>query len=428
MENKNKRTILDISKQYLSKDKLRYKVWGSLLQRWKLGGVLLGVLIFPLFISIVSPVYNSKVDDNRKVEQEKADSVEFKVPCFLIQLNDTSNQYTIELKGTSTKASANIESSDIGMTIYNNPFYQIFCLVIFLTLAMAICLTLRNIYILTKKETYITWCHIVILLLLGLGIIGLLLIIDVKENPRIAAVLGIAGSILTWIFQDTVKGVAVYFHLRFNKLLNIDDWIIIPKYDIDGEVSRVTLTTVTVYNWDTTTSSVPISVLHSEHFQNLKKMMDGKTFGRKMSKTFIFDTSWFNHLTSDEVALLKSKVPDVTEYLTDEQLQNPKSTNARLFRLYIYHWLMNHPHISQQPRLIVRWLDQKDSGMPLEIYAFIIDSSLPAFEWQQSKIIEHVLDTIQWFGLRLYQNASAYDVSNSNIYLTDKPATYRKED
>lgn len=89
---------------------------------------------------------------------------------------------------------------------------------------------------------------------------------------------------------------------------------------------------------------------------------------------------------------------------------------------------MNHPHVSQQPRLIVRWMEQKESGMPLQVYAFITDSSLASFEWQQSQIIEHIMESMDWFGLRLYQSPSSYDVSNSNVFLTDSPATYRKED
>lgn len=84
---------------------------------------------------------------------------------------------------------------------------------------------------------------------------------------------------MTWIFQDTIKGVVAFVHLRLNHLLYIDDWIQVPKLNVDGEVKRITLTTVTLYNWDTTTSSIPTSVLHNDHFINLQRMTDGKTYG-----------------------------------------------------------------------------------------------------------------------------------------------------
>ena len=170
-------------------------------------------------------------------------------------------------------------------------------------------------------------------------------------------------------------------------------------------------------------------------------MMEGKTYGRRMLKTFILDTGWFRVLSRKEIVKLKKRIQygkdigiDSGEQVQDFLSQNLSFdeikegiTNAQLFRLYIYHWLMNHKHISQHPRLIVRWMDQKEGGMELQVYAFIVDSSLVAFEWEQSKIIEHIIKSLNWFGLRLYQSPSAYDVSNSNVYLSKEPADYIKE-
>ena len=306
------------------------------------------------------------------------------------------------------------------------PWVSIAVLTLLLWLAIAVCRSLTNIYNLRKNEAGITWCQISILLAIGLWIIGFVLIFDIKSQPRFAAAIGIMGSVMTWIFQDTIKGVAAFIHLRLNNLLRIDDWIQVPSRNVDGVVKRATLTTVTIYNWDTTTSSIPTSVLHSEHFKNLKNMMDGKTYGRKMSKSFIMDTGWFHVMNQEDVEELKKK-GDVLQYLPESSIQE-NVTNAQLFRLYLFYWLMNHPHVSQLPRLIVRWQDPNESGMPLEVYVFITDSSLPAYEWQQSQIIEHILEAMEWFGLRLYQSPSAYDVSNSNVFLTDKPATYRMEE
>ena len=292
-------------------------------------------------------------------------------------------------------------------------------------LFILVCRTLTNIFSLTKKETGITWCQILILIAIGFWIIGFIIVLDVKSHPRLAMGLGVVGTMLGWIFQDTLKGVIAFIHLRLNHLLSIDDWIQIPKYNVDGQVTRVTLTTVTVYNWDTTTSSIPTSVLHSDHFINLQKMLKGKTFGRRMFMSFIFDTGWIHIMSSEETDSLK-RSEEILRYLPKEEIKEGM-INAQLFRLYLFHWLMNHPHVSQQPRLVVRWLEQKESGLPLQVYAFIMDSSLPAFEWQQSQIMEHIIESLEWFGLRLYQSPSAYDVSNRNVHITDKAATYRKE-
>ena len=210
-----------------------------------------------------------------------------------------------------------------------------------------------------------------------------------QSGSRIGAAFVVIGSVLGWIFQDKVKGVVAFIHLRMHHLLNIDDWIVVPKYNVDGKVKRVTLTTVTVSNWDTTTSTFPISALHVDHFKNNQNRADGKTYGRKMSKTFILDTSWFRPLSKDEIDKLRKKCTQETEegQRKDAIHDNLPVTeikdgmlNAELFRVYFFHWLMHHKYVSQQPRLVVRWKEHVEGGMPLEIYAFITETSLAAYE------------------------------------------------
>jgi len=274
-------------------------------------------------------------------------------------------------------------------------------------------------------EPNITWCQISILLAIGLWIIGFVIIFNAKSHPDYATALAITGTLAAWFFQDTIKGVVAFIHLRVNHQLYIGDWIQVPKYNVNGIVSRVSLTNVTIYNWDTTTSTIPTSMLHSDHFINLQNMRAGKTYGRRMLRTFILDTGWFHLMTAEEVDLLRQN-EDVVHYLPKEEIKEGVM-NAKLFRLYLFHWLMNHPHISQEPRLIVRWMEQTEAGMPLQVYAFITETVSSSFEWQQSQIIEHIIKSIDLFGLRLYQAPSNYDVSNCNIHLTRKRAIYRKE-
>lgn len=279
------------------------------------------------------------------------------------------------------------------------------------------------------------------LVAVGIWITGFVFILHIQKEEKGLVAFGIIGTLLTWIFQDKVKGVVAFVHLRMNHHLKIGDWIKVPKYDADGEVKRVTLNTVTIYNWDTTTSVIPISALNSEHFMNLQNMTDGKTYGRRMLKSFILDTSWFRVIAKEEIDSIRDRIDsyeskdDLTNEINRDFISQNLSLNEisegvqnfQLYRLYIYHWLMNHPYVSQQPRLIVRWMEQVENGMPLQIYAFITDSNLQAFEWEQSKIIEHIIESLDWFGLRLYQTPSAFDASNNNIFMTQQPANYVKE-
>lgn len=293
-------------------------------------------------------------------------------------------------------------------------------------LVFGVCDTLTNVFNLRREENGITWCQVIILLDIGLWILGFVLIFDIQNNNRVAAAVSIIGVALSLIFQDKIKGAVAFIHLRVHHLLRIGDWIQVPKYNVDGEVKRVSLTSVTIYNWDTTTSIIPISALHSDHFINLQNMSDGKTYGRRMLATFVFDTSWFKTLKKNELEDIE-KEHGFKLYLKKDEIERGV-LNAQAYRLYLYHWLMNHKHISHRPRLIVRWMTQHNEGMPLQVYAFIIDSSLAAFEWQQSQIMEHIIESSKWFVLRLYQSPSAYDASNSNVFISSKPATYGKEE
>ena len=302
--------------------------------------------------------------------------------------------------------------------------YKLLCITVVMFFTISVCRNLTDYFSLKKNETGITRCQILILLVVGIWILAFLLIFNVKESSYFWVV-GVVGTLLTWIFQDTIKGVAAFIHLRANHLLSIDDWIAVPSLNVDGEVKHITLTTVTIYNWDTTTSSIPTSALHSGHFINYQKMTTGKTYGRQMIKSFILDTNWFFPITASDAERLRQR-NDLKRCLPEEAIHEG-ALNAQLYRLYLYHWLMNHPKISQQPRLVVRWLEQKESGMLLQVYAYIMEGGMTAFEWQQSQIIEHIVESLDWFGLRLYQSPSSYDASNSNVHLTDTEAVYRKE-
>ena len=294
-------------------------------------------------------------------------------------------------------------------------------------LVIKVCRTLTNIFSLNRNDGGITVCQIVMLAAIGFWVIGFVLIFDIRNNGRVAAAIGIIGAVLGWILQERVKSVAAFIHLRRHKLLNIGDWIKVPKLEVDGVVRKVTLTSVTLYNWDTTTSTVPISALQAEHFVNLQNMLGGKTYGRQMLKSFILDTEWIRPLSEADIGHLLSAGQDIRSYLPDNELR-AGALNARLYRLYLYHWLMANPCISHSPRMLVRWLEHRDSGMALQVYAYITDTETAAFEWQQSQLIEHILASMEWFGLRLYQKPSAFDARNGNIYISDKPAQTGAED
>ena len=284
---------------------------------------------------------------------------------------------------------------------------------------------LNPIFALRRQEERITFSQIALLSAFGIWIMLLIHFMRIDKNSNDYLIITLIGAVLGWAFQDTIKSVVAFFYLRANGLLKIGDWIEVKDRNIDGMVRLISLTTVTIENWDTTTSAFPIHILHSGHFMNKQRMMEGKTFGRRMLKTFIIDTGWIHKVTESEAKAIAEHL-DMDDYFKEKVIKVGE-LNIALFRMYVYHWLKAHPHISHEPRLIVRWLEQTDEGMPLQVYAFITDSSLATFEWQQSAIMEHIIKSLGIFNLRLYQSPSGYDTSNNNVFMTSEKADYRTD-
>lgn len=261
------------------------------------------------------------------------------------------------------------------------------------------------------KDKLNSWLQTSILLIVTILVfVGVWKLISVfKEYGTIIA------AVLGWIFQDYIKGVISYWHLRQAGLLHFGDWIIVEKYGISGMVIDCTLLTVTVRNWDNTISSIAMHSLQAESFQNNQEVLDGKTSGRRMKRDFIIDTSTVRVITGEEKLRIENCLREMGEDTIALENAKSNSLNISLFRLYLRHWLMNHDEICRFPRLIVALKEPLPEGIPLEVYVFILKTRLAQFELVQSEIEEHILLTMQLFGLRLYQRLSAYDVAENKL-------------
>lgn len=290
---------------------------------------------------------------------------------------------------------------------------------------------LTPIFSLRRQEMRITVSQIFVLVAFGGWLIATVITAGLNEQSNLA--IAIIGCILGWIFQDTVKSVVAFVYVRINDMIHINDWIQVDSRKIDGCVKSITLTMVTVENWDTTLTSFPTYLLHSDDFRNLQPMLNGETHGRRMFIAFTIDSGWIQPVSKEDAEYIVNHL-DIDDYFKNEIIRSAVAKayesqrevlNIHLFRLYIRHWLMVNPKISRLPRLVVRFLEPTECGVPLQIYAYIIDLSLEAFEWVQSEIIEHVIQSMGWFNLRLYQSPSGYDASNSNIFLSPETANYK---
>lgn len=414
----------DLGKKMLASERLGSQICGAVVRLWWIwAAVVVAIVLSGWFGRQQADC--TQADKSHDAQERVGDRPDSVIVVVASSWSGVSQQaVALGPKATDTQAKPPEPWTWLGMTGHRwSRLTALMALFLFGMGIVAGCRKLTDIFSLRKKETGITVCQIVILVVFGVWIVGGSIILNIAQHPEFATLLAVIGAVMGWIFQDAIKGVAAFIHLRLNHLIHIDDWIKVPDSDVDGMVKRITLTTVTIYNWDTTTSSIPTCQLISDHFQNFQNMMKGRTYGRRVFQTFVLDLGWIHRLDKAEAAKLAGR-REVTEFLAKEDIADG-ALNINLFRKYIFHWMMKHPHVSQQPRLVVRWLEPKDEGLPLQVYAFVTDSTLVAFELQQSQIIEHIVGALEWFGLRLYQSPSSYDVSNSNVYLTDHEATYR---
>ena len=81
-------------------------------------------------------------------------------------------------------------------------------------------------------------------------------------------------------------------------------------------------------------------------------------------------------------------------------------TNLGTFRAYCVAYLKANPGIHRGMTLLVRQLDPKPTGIPLEIYVFTNDTRWANYENIQSDIFDHLLAVISEFGLAPYQEPS----------------------
>ena len=84
-------------------------------------------------------------------------------------------------------------------------------------------------------------------------------------------------------------------------------------------------------------------------------------------------------------------------------------TNIGVFRAYLVSYLKQHPKIQQDMTLLVRQLDPDESGLPIEIVAFITEKAWGDFEAVQADIFDHLLAIVPRFDLQVFQGPAGID-------------------
>lgn len=262
-----------------------------------------------------------------------------------------------------------------------------------------------------------------IVMLIG-GILAVSVLI--QRSPAILLTgLGASAAIVLLIFRDSILGFVSGIQLAANNMLQVGDWIAMPKYGADGTVEEVSLTTVKIRNWDNTIVTLPPYLLVSDSFQNWQGMV--QSGGRRVKRSVNIDMTSVRFLTPTmidhyrSVGLLRDyithKQRDVDDFNAQRKLEpghelldGRHQTNLGVFRAYLVSYLRAQTRVNQQMTLMVRQMQPTETGLPMELYFFTNTVVWVEYESIQSDVFDHVLAVIPLFGLRVFQNPAGSDL------------------
>lgn len=258
-------------------------------------------------------------------------------------------------------------------------------------------------------------------------IVGIIAIIGVLLNRSpwiLLGSIGAASAVLLLVFQNSILGFVAGIQLTSNNMVQIGDWIEMPKYGADGEVKEISLHTVKVQNWDKTITTIPTYALVSESFKNWKGMEEAG--GRRIKRSICIDMTSVKFCTEEMLErfeqiqyikeYMENKENETESYNKEHGIDSANMVNGRhltnigTFRAYVQSYLRNHPKLHPGMTQMVRQLEPTEKGIPIEIYVFVNGTAWANYESVQADIFDHILAVIPEFDLRIFQNPSSYDL------------------
>ena len=272
-----------------------------------------------------------------------------------------------------------------------------------------------------KDKPLKSYFQVVKIFLYAVGILILLSILISKDPAILLGGIGAASAILMLVFKDTIMGFVASIQLSANDMVRIGDWITMSKFNADGDVIEINLTTVKIRNFDKTISYIPPYSLVSESFQNWRGMQE--TGGRRIKRSVHIKQSSIHFIEDAKELERYKRIQDISEYIDvrstkikkhNEEIGADKSvavngrnlTNMGLFRSYVEGYLRNHPGIKQDMMIMVRQLDPTSKGVPLELYMFADTIVWAKYEGIVADIFDHILASMKYFDLEIFEDVS----------------------
>ncbi len=229
--------------------------------------------------------------------------------------------------------------------------------------------------------------------------------------------LGAITAVLLLVFKDTILSFVAGVQVTTNNMVQIGDWIEMPKYGADGDVIDINLYTVIIRNFDRTITTIPTYALVSDSFKNWRGMV--QTGGRRIMRDVYIDINTIKFCDQkmlekfESIALLKDYIQEKRKEIdgynqqhnldTDTGINGRRMTNIGTLRAYITRYLQKHPRIHKDLTCMVRQMAPGEKGVALQIYAFTNDVNWVNYEGIQADIFDHILSVIPFFELKIFQ-------------------------
>ncbi|ODS81441.1 MAG: hypothetical protein ABS46_11525 [Cytophagaceae bacterium SCN 52-12] len=269
--------------------------------------------------------------------------------------------------------------------------------------------------------------HQVVSLLLNF--IALILIfsqVTGKEVWTFFTAMGAMSAVLMLVFKDTIMGFVASVQVTTNDMVRIGDWVEMPKYGADGDVTEITLNTVKVQNFDKTITTIPTYALIADSFKNWRGMSE--TGARRIKRAVNIKMSSVRFLQDEELEKyrhIQLLAPVLTERQREIEAYNNSLkadkqipingrhlTNLGLFRQYLTEYLRKHPKLNKQLTSMVRQLAPADTGIPLELYVFTATTVWVEYEGIMADIFDHVIAAAPYFDLEIFEQPTGKDLGS----------------
>ncbi|MFT5336901.1 MAG: miniconductance mechanosensitive channel [Luteibaculaceae bacterium] len=269
-------------------------------------------------------------------------------------------------------------------------------------------------------DSYFQLIKIAIYIIGGIIILSFLL----NKSPLyFFSALGAMTVVLLLIFKDTIMGFVASIQLAANNMIQIGDWVSMPKHGADGDVIEINLTVIKIQNWDKTITSIPTYAFTAESFKNWRGM--SKSGGRRIKRSLNIKISSIKFCTPEmlerfeKVQLIKEhiqeKSKEIEAYNTENKIDESCLINGRhltnigIFRVYAEAYVKLNPDINPDMTCMVRQLPPTEKGLPIEIYTFSNRQEWVKYESIMSDMFDHLIAAVPEFELEIFQNPTGTD-------------------